>query len=104
MLKTQHTALVQATNQQLIQIRQNELNYYLNVCSIFGQQAALISGLWLLYPIGLAAYLIRYFFFIRVRVQFSDADLLQYFEQFPILHLRTRHFLGTPQTECSPVT
>jgi hypothetical protein len=44
MLKTQQRALLQATNQQLIQIRTNELNYYLNNCSIFGQQAALIAG------------------------------------------------------------
>ena len=44
MLRTQQSALVQATNQQLIQIRQNEMSYYLNIVSIFGQQAALIAG------------------------------------------------------------
>ncbi len=44
MQKAQQSALVQLTNQQLIQIRSSELAYFFNVCGVLGQQAAIISG------------------------------------------------------------
>ncbi len=44
MYKANQEALFQATNQGLINIRQSEINYYLNVNSAIGTQAALIGG------------------------------------------------------------
>lgn len=44
MYKANQEALYQATNQQVISIRQSEINYYLNVNSAIGTQAALIGG------------------------------------------------------------
>lgn len=44
MYKANQEALFQATNQGLISIRQSEIDYYLNVNSAIGTQAALIGG------------------------------------------------------------
>eukprot|EP01039_Chlorochromonas_danica_P006747 gene6747-7457_t len=44
MNRAHQSALFQATNQGLLQIRQLELNYYINLNIAFGTQAALIGG------------------------------------------------------------
>ena len=44
MLKAEQSALVQEANQQLIAIRQAELDYFQNFYGIFGTQSALIAG------------------------------------------------------------
>ena len=44
MYKANQEALFQATNQQVISIRQSEISYYVNVNNAIGTQAALIGG------------------------------------------------------------
>mmetsp|Transcript_15107 Transcript_15107/g.22725 ORF Transcript_15107/g.22725 Transcript_15107/m.22725 type:complete len:406 (+) Transcript_15107:142-1359(+) len=44
MLRAEQLALIQEANQQLLAIRQQEMNYYVTTFSSFGTQAALIAG------------------------------------------------------------
>lgn len=44
MQRANHNALIQATNQQLLSIRQAELTYYINFFSTFGAQSAVLGG------------------------------------------------------------
>ena len=44
MLRAEQIALEQAAYQQLLQIREKELNYYVNNYNTFGTQAALLAG------------------------------------------------------------
>ena len=44
MLRAEQLALIQAANQQLLAIRQQEMQYYTNTFASFGTQGSLIAG------------------------------------------------------------
>lgn len=44
MLRAEQLALIQEANQQLLAIRQQEMQYYVNTFSSFGTQGSLIAG------------------------------------------------------------